>query len=280
MKISIRTTNRPLLVSILLISSIWVASCEVKFIPDIDPLLLPTAPPSDFGELDAVEADAQPLEVEATPISPLDPGFDPEDPQMWIDAIESRWPLVDVVTCELIEMAKDCKPWTARELGLLYDTLEEYILSEYIDREILFIRSDSSKYSGLSEPWSDNYGNPYGRIYIADQAWISPPAAALYDIFDVLFKKPERFKGTIAHELTHAAVWFHPELLEWWLAAKEAQGIDWGTRNWRLGLLYAWGYYDELRDDPELYQTSVEGELFAMAVSALMYDPTWGKSIE
>ena len=144
---------------------------------------------------------------------------------------------------------------------------------------MLFARSESSIYSGLMEPWSDNFGSPYSRIYITDRAWRTPQAGALYDFFD-FFSKPEYFKGTIAHELTHAAVWFHPELIDWWLAAKEEQGVDWGKSNWRLGLFYAWKYYDKYKDNPELYRMFVEGELFAMAVSALMYDPTWGKTID
>jgi 8-oxo-dGTP pyrophosphatase MutT (NUDIX family) len=70
-------------------------------------------------------------------------------------------------------------------------------------------------------------------------------------------------------------VWFHPELLDWWREAQEEAGIRLGEGNWMVGFLYRWSYYDEFEANPELYDDLVQGELFALTVGAVMYDPIW-----
>jgi len=37
------------------------------------------------------------------------------------------------------------------------------------------------------------------------------------------------------------------------------------------------GVYSEYRDDPEPYAELIQGDMFAMAVAALMYDPWLGR---
>ena len=49
-------------------------------------------------------------------------------------------------------------------------------------------------------------------------------------------------------------------------------------RDWRLGLLYDWSVYDGFKEDPEVYERLIEGEFFAMAIAASMYDP-WLKKV-
>ena len=47
--------------------------------------------------------------------------------------------------------------------------------------------------------------------------------------------------------------------------------------DWRLGWLYNWGANNEYRDGPEPYAELIQGDMFAMAVAALMYDPWLGR---
>ncbi|MCI0893123.1 MAG: hypothetical protein J4N65_11290 [Chloroflexi bacterium] len=277
MKSSSRTANLPLLVSILLLSSMGIAGCEVKFIPDIDPLLLPTAPSSGFAELDVVETDSQTLELEAAPISPSDPDFDPDDPQMWIDAIESRWPNVDVISCMGQELIQECRNWAAEELGLIYEVLEEYILTDYIDQPLIFIRTAHDNYAGLTAQYAEG-DDKTAQIQISDHAWRTSPAVGIQDAFDRFFPKADYFKSVVAHELTHAATWFYPELLDWWIAER---GTDDGgvPGNLFIGRFYTWDQFDGI-EDPEVYRRAVETEFFAIVVATLMYDPWWGQALD
>jgi len=180
------------------------------------------------------------------------------------------------MACADGEMEVGCTEWTARELELLYETLDEYILSQYLTGTIRFIRTEGERYSGLHAGLWEGGTSQVSEIRISGRAWITPPAAGLVDIFDFPLRKSNQFQGTIAHELTHAAVWFHPELLDWWRAAQQEAGISLGERNWMIGFLYRWSYYDEFEANPELYDDLVQGELFALAVAALMYGPIWG----
>ena len=253
-----------------------IAGCA--FQPHVEPLQIPTVPAQAFsGTLSPSEAATQPPAPDVP--SPGEPGFDPDDPEAWIAAIEERWPNVDVVVCDALEFVEGCVSWTAEEAGLLYDTLREHILSQYLDGHITFIRTQGEEWQGLMRPgWSD--GQPTSEIWIDSDAWRAPPAAGLLDFFDPLFRRPEYFQGIIAHELTHAAVRFHPGLLDLWIEAQEAAGVDLEPGDWRVGLLYVWSYYDEFQDDPALYEELTEGELFAMTIAALMYDPWLSQGID
>jgi hypothetical protein len=211
--------------------------------------------------------------------SPGEPGFDPNNPLAWIAAIEERWPLVDVVVCDVAEFRDGCVPWTAEEAGLLYDTLGEHILSDYLDGPITFVRTEEAEWQGLMVPDRSD-GQPTSEIWIDDDAWRAPPAAGLVDFFDVLFRRPEHFQGVIAHELAHAAMWFHPDLLDRWIDAQNAAGIDLEPGDWRVGFLYDWSFYEEYEDDPALYEELTEAELFAMTIAALMYDPLWNQGTD
>ena len=163
-------------------------------------------------------------------------------------------------------MERGCTEWTAEELELLYATLEEYIFGQYLTGKLRFIRTDGEGYSGLHTGLWEGGTSQVSEIRISDRAWISPPAAGLADIFDFPFHKSNNYQGTIAHELTHAAVWFHPELLDWWKEVQHEVGVDLGERHWMVGFLYRWSYYDETADSPEKYEDLVQGELLALAV--------------
>ena len=257
------------------LAAMSLGACEVKFSPSIEPLRLATLPPQPFGTPVAGSSEVQPVAIEPSPVSPLNPAFDEADPWEWINAIEQRWPSVDVVACADGEMARGCTEWTAEELELLYKTLEDYIFGQYLAGRIEFIRTDDEGYSGLHAGLWEGGTSKISEIRISDRAWTTPPAAGLADILDFPFRKSSQFQGTIAHELTHAAVWFHPELLDWWREAQEEAGIRLGEGNWMVGFLYRWSYYDEFEANPELYDDLVQGELFALTVGAVMYDPIW-----
>jgi len=94
---------------------------------------------------------------------------------MWIQAIESRWGNVDVITWSG-EFVIGCKVWTAEELDLLYQVLEDHIFSQYLDRPFNIVRSGSDEYAGIAISRSDNLGNPYYELQITDRAWRTLPA--------------------------------------------------------------------------------------------------------
>ena len=115
-----------------------------------------------------------------------------------------------MISCQGIEIVENCTQWTSQELELLYETLGDHILQEFIDGQIMFVRAERGRWAGLERSGIED-GVRTSQIWISDAEWRSPPAASLFDIFDRLVKKPAFFQGTIAHELTHSAVWFHPE---------------------------------------------------------------------
>lgn len=172
-------------------------------------------------------------------------------------------------------MSIGCKEWTVSELELLYNTLDEYILADYLTGKLEFVRMREGDYSGLHVGLWEGGVNKLSQIKIYDRAWITPPAAGAADMFDFPFRKRNNFQGTIAHELTHAAMWFHPELLDWWKDAQEQIGIEIGQGNLMIGFLYHWRHYNQFKDDPEMYDDLVQAELFALAIGAAMYDPIW-----
>ena len=185
-----------------------------------------------------------------------------------------------MISCQGIQIVENCTQWTSRELKLLYETLAEYIFSEYLDCDISFIRAEDAPWAGLMDPEIQE-GIRSAEIWIEDSAWRTPPTHSAVDSFDYLFRKGTNYQSTIAHELTHAASWFHPELHECWLDAKqafeEAYGKPLQKREWRLGFFYDRSVYDEFRDNEELYQRLIENELFAMTVASIMYDPWWNQ---
>jgi RHS repeat-associated protein len=196
----------------------------------------------------------------------------PEDEECnkWADRIEQEWEgQVTVVRC-VGDWDSTCVYWTADEMGMLYETLNEYS-DQYLDIPLTLVRVGDEDYAGLHTGLVDETGKS-STIRIADDAWYTPPAMGLYDLFDV-FAKRDYFQGTVAHELTHAAVWSHPELLDRWVEL-----TDIGTHNLFVGLFYDWSNYDDLREENEdAWREAVQEELFAMTVSALMYDPWWNQ---
>lgn len=134
--------------AVVIAAGLSLAACS--FQPHIEPLQIPTVPRQPFsGTVSPGEAATPP-----TPDvpSPGEPGFDPDDPLAWIAAIEDMWPNVDVVACGPVESVEGCVPWTAEEAGLLYDTLQEYILSQYLDEPITFVRGEGEEWHGLMIP--------------------------------------------------------------------------------------------------------------------------------
>jgi hypothetical protein len=253
---------------------------QIDFTPDIPPLILPTLTPQPFGNEIHEQPDQSSIDLGEAEGLLLQELPDDGDPLDWIEFIEQQWENVDVIACSDGEFVADCTQWTTRELKLLLETLEDYLFKDYIDRELLFIRTEDADWSGLMEPRRQD-GEHAASIWIADSAWRSPPAHSAVDIFDYLFRKDTHFQSTIAHELTHAATWFHPTLHFWWHDAKgafeEAYGVPLDKGDWRLGFFYDWSVYDEYRDDEVLYQQLIDGELFAMTVASIMYDPWWNQ---
>lgn len=252
------------------------AGCEIQFTPDIEPLEIEQLPPQPFTDADSEMDPDTTIPGPLAPISPDDPSFDRNDPGMWIQAIEGRWPNIDMISCAG-EFVPGCRQWTAEELGLVYQVLEDYLFASYLDHPIRLVRmeEDDDDVAGMTYPMSDSLGNPSGEIHITDRAWKSPPALGVLDAFDILRKKPEHFQGTLAHELTHLAGFFHPELIDWWIEQKEAFGLDLGLRDWRLGFGYDWSWYAEYKDNTQFYERRIQEEQFAMAVSGLMYEDSW-----
>ena len=267
-------SGRPASRLALLPLALLLSACETSFKPDIQPLVIPTLPPQPFGAEVSQEDLQPPAQQPVAGQSGQEEPFDPEDPDDWIRRIEAQWTNINVISCQGDDTAEECMPWPAEELELLYETLGEHILAGYLDQGILMIRTESENFAGLTINWA--IGDVRSSdVRISDAAWRSSPALGFFDLFDPLFETEDHLQGTIAHELTHAAVWFHPELLEWWLDAQEAAGESLEPGDWRVGYRYEWSVYEQLEDDPELYQQTAQGELFAMTIAALMYDPWW-----
>jgi hypothetical protein len=234
----------------------------------------PTMPPINVtfsAPIDPIEVVPTPIPTVGSVVPPLQLIAD-DDPLAWIAFIEARWDNVDIIACEAGEFLANCTQWTGNEVRLLFETLDGYLFSDYFDGEITLARREDADWAGLAAG-SVQDGIKKSEIWISDSAWRTPPALGILDIFDTLFRKPDYFQGTIAHELTHAAVWFHPELLDWWINEKGGHGLGIERGNLLIGWMYNWSAYDEYRDDPETYERLIEGELFAMTVASLMYDP-------
>lgn len=276
------TETYPLkLIRFLLLAIVFLPlfACEVEFTPEITPLIIPTVHSQAFETISPDHAEQTVLPSNDLDVPRFQAAPDNDDPLAWIAAIETRWAGIDVITCEGIEFLANCTPWTAREAKLLYETLEEFIFFDYLDGQLRFVMTEDADWSGSMDRGIQE-GILTADIWISDTAWRTPPAAGLFDIFDPLFRKSKYFQSTLAHELTHAANWFHPELLNWWINEKESAGFKLEPGDWRLGWMYDWSVYDEFRDDPEVYERIIEEELFAMSVASLMYDPWWNQARE
>jgi hypothetical protein len=195
----------------------------------------------------------------------------------WVNAIEAEWDFVSVIVCSGSEMAEGCVGWTAEEMQLLYETISETILGDLIDDGgLTFVRTESEEYAGLYTPQVNDDGTKAGEIRLSDKAWMAPPMMGIQDTFD-LFPNSANFQGTIAHEFTHAAIWFHPEIRD---SFKEARNnfnfIENLAMNLFVGVWYNWGYYDEFKGQPELYEQLVSDEYLALIVSGMAYDAWFG----
>jgi hypothetical protein len=199
----------------------------------------------------------------------------------WVQKIHDKWSFVNVVTCIGSDSSTGCIGWTAGEVQLLYETMSEYILGDSIDDGTLtFVRTDSDDYAGLHTGSVDSKGIKHSEIRLSNGAWTTPPALGIQDSFEIglPFKKTDYFKGTIAHELTHTAVFNNPKIYDNYESALSStlSGTDiWISRTF-TGKYYDWSIYDKYKNDPLLYERLIEGEWLAMAVSASMYDGWFG----
>jgi len=189
-----------------------------------------------------------------------------------VTAIEDTWKFIDVQVCFGGEISAGCVGWTAQEVKLLFNTLKNYSMADELDGPLTFIRTKETNYAGLTDPGWGPSGEKQAKISISDDAWYTPVALGLIDGMNE-FWTTDHFQGTIAHELTHAVTWFHPEKLDRWM---EVSDLDKG--DWRLGYHYAWSTYDKYKNDPVLYKRLIQGEFFAMMVAALSYEPWWGQA--
>lgn len=206
----------------------------------------------------------------------------------WVATIETVWTNVHVVVCFGGDMAQGCTGWTAKEVALLYRTLNEHLFNDYLDGLIDFIRSPDPRVgdrhvSAKSEFFPDERRT---AITIGDNAWYTPPGLnisdwpelKLWELTGVKFAGDDKFQGTVAHELTHAATFFHPELLDRFIEQNNNLLNDNNLFTWpflrynfQLGRYYGWDGIDP--ND----ERAIQSEVFAMMVSGLMYDSwyTW-----
>jgi hypothetical protein len=197
----------------------------------------------------------------------------------WVKKIEEKFTNINVITCIGSDIATGCVGWTAKEVELAYETFTEYILNDSIDdHPIWVIRTESDEYAGLHSPLRNEDGSIFrSDIRLSDKAWTTSPSLGIQDTFD-WGRDDNFFKGTLAHELTHAAVFFHPEIMDHYRDVMPTLGVwGWLATNVYSGLNYDWSYYDQYKDDPVTYALLVDGEHIAMAVAATMYDDWFGR---
>lgn len=196
----------------------------------------------------------------------------------WIDMIESAYPEVDVLDCfHEEEIRSDCVRWTENELTLLSETLGDFLWQDYLDIPIQISRDQSEEYGGIAHLYQSG-DERYCTITISDQSYTITPTLSFFDQFDLGSAQDDNYQGVLAHELTHAAVWAHPELLDQWQTALDDRGITLQPGNWFVGYFYNWGYYDHYRSDSEYYQDRISEEMFAMTTAGLMYESWWGQT--
>jgi RHS repeat-associated protein len=183
----------------------------------------------------------------------------------WVSRIEKEWDFVNVTTCTSDDTVQGCIGWTAKEMELLYDTLSEYTLFEYIDdTSVNFIRTKSDDYAGQYDPST-------GDIRISDLAWNTPPLMGIQDLFDPLFKRSDNFQGVIAHELTHTAQYSHPELRDRYKdVVDDLSPMENFLFSVTVGVFYDWSYYDKYKNEPN-YEQLIQDEYMALVVSGFAY---------
>jgi len=196
----------------------------------------------------------------------------------WAKKIEKKWDFARVEMCQTGTSFKtSCKGWTAYELELLYETLDEYVLGDQIDDgTIYFMRTNTDEYNGLHQGYLNKAdGSKFSVIHITDGAWTSEPGKRFPNYFGI--KEDNNFKGVIAHELTHAAVWFHPELMDKYRDTIDTlDPISSFLATNVIGWTYNFSYYDEYESDPVQHAFFVDGEMLAMSVASSMYDDWYG----
>jgi hypothetical protein len=196
-----------------------------------------------------------------------------------VKKIEYKFTNINVITCIGNDSADGCVGWTAKEAELMYETLAEYILSDSIDdHPISIVRAESDEWAGLHTPYVYEDGTiAYSEIRLSDAAWTTSPSLGIQDTFD-WGRDDNFFKGTLAHELTHAAVLAHPEIMDNYRRVLPTLGF-WGkiATNVYSGLNYDWSYYNKYKNDPVKYALLVDGEHIAMVVASSMYDDWFGR---
>jgi hypothetical protein len=125
--------------------------------------------------------------------------------------------------------------------------------------------------AGLERGGIDVNGLVVSNIVMYDSAWHTAPDHGIWGLIwlPFIFKNKINFEGTLTHELTHAVVEFHPEVLDRWIEL-----TDYSKCNIWIGIGYDWTYYSDLKGS-EAYELAIQNELFAITVESLGYDPFW-----
>ncbi|MBN1667552.1 MAG: hypothetical protein JW862_10705, partial [Anaerolineales bacterium] len=200
----------------------------------------------------------------------------------WAAAIEEEWDFITVITCVGYAKVDGCVGWTAYEMELLYQTLSDYLLPDQIDdgqiyigrtRELVY--TNGTKAAGIHRGRTNADGQKRSEIWLSDAAWTVPPLAGIHDRAD-LFPNAANFQATIAHELTHAATWFHPENIP---AMEQALHNLSPVQSFLLEkFVYYWYPFERVYDtsNPDRYQQRVLEEILALLVGGMLYDPWLG----
>ena len=117
----------------------------------------------------------------------------------------------------------------------------------------------------------------HADIRISSGAWFAEPLWAFRDVF-THEASVNNFKGTIAHELTHAVGYFHPENITRFSANLQALSpFDKLQFYFYVGHLYPFEVYEsEFESDPDTLAYLKTQEYFAMMISGFMYDRKLG----
>ncbi len=137
---------------------------------------------------------------------------DPNDPA---NSDSSCWALIHEIENQYNQVSvTNQDQWTEKELRFLLEALQDYRLWRYISSaSIIFGREkgDTSYLAGVARRLGDKDGNPTGDYHIVlyDFAWYARPDArhSNVGIYLPFMRSENKFKGTIAHELTHVVQW-------------------------------------------------------------------------